>query len=1076
MKPKMINSNNSNFITNEKGDTLCSRLDSLIKKTKAFDCLVGYFFSSGFYKLCDYLKSSEKVRILVGLNTDKKVAELIKKAGSEKNISPLQAKEIYDESLVDDFNQAPDVKHIEDASNLFIEWIKSKKLEIRVYRSQNIHAKVYIMSFDENELDPGRVITGSSNLTKAGLEDNLEFNVVLKDNRDYQFALDKFNELWKDSIEVSDLFVSSLKQKTWLNESLSPYELYLKFLYEYFGERIEEEEFDDDSTGNALKLKYQEEAVRDAKSKLKKYGGVFISDVVGLGKTYIVAKLLKNLIKENPKERILVLAPPAIIDRNNPGSWERILNEYGVPAVCRSTGILDKVLEQDSEDKTIVVIDEAHRFRTEETGQYEALHKICKGNKKIILVTATPLNNYPRDVLNQIKLFQNIKDSDIPHVKNLEKFFNDLQKRIQIAKKSEDKNNYIKVIKEVSKQIRDKVLKPLIVRRTRAEILDHFKKDLDKAKVKFPKIAEPQAVLYELNKGEEEIFDETIKLITQDFEYIRYTPLLYLNKSKVTITQEQEISQKNMRKFMKILLVKRLESSFFAFRASIQRFIGSYKDFIYAYEKKGKIPVSKKYSGKYFEYIEEGNDEAIIKLKEEGKLEEYNYTDFKPEYIKKLKSDLKILMDISRLWEKVKRDPKLEKFKLSLKTDSILKKNKILVFTESTETAYYLYDKLPEDTKKRTLVFTGESNESEKNNVIKNFDENSREQNEDYDILICTEILAEGVNLNRANVVINYDIPWNPVRVIQRVGRINRISTKFKEIYTYSFFPTTQSENQIRLKETAISKVNAFIQMLGNDSKLLTEDEEVAQHGLFEILTSKKYIEGEESYGESELDYLEEIRVVKKDNPKLFNKIKILPRKARTGKKYPLEKSSVLTFFKKGELQKWILSDEILTNSELDFFEAAKLLKSSVNEEKIQRGQDFYDLLEKNKQKFEECTKEQIVEFEGKGGRDLSTNVFRIVEHVINSSQLTDENKLFLKKVQDSLKKGGIDRNSLKKFLSKIKKGNIIPERILELAKQEIDPQSLQKTYSETIRVSDRPREVILSVYLMGRKDGTTKN
>ncbi|MDP2672990.1 MAG: helicase-related protein [Nanoarchaeota archaeon] len=1073
----MVDPNNSNFITNEKGDTLYSRLDSLIKNTKAFDCLVGYFFSSGFYRLCDYLKSPEKVRILIGLNTDKGVAELIKKAGSQNNLSDLQVKEVYDENLIEDFNNhAPETKKIEDASDLFIEWIKSKKLEIKVYRSQNIHAKVYIMSFNKNQVDPGRVITGSSNLTKAGLEDNLEFNVVLKDNRDYKFALDKFNELWKDSVEVSDLFAVSIKSKTWLNESLSPYELYLKFLYEYFGERIEEEEFDDDSTGNALKLKYQEEAVRDAKSKLKKYGGVFISDVVGLGKTYIVAKLLKNLIKENPKERILILAPPAIIDRNNPGSWERILSEYGVSAVCRSTGILDKVLKQDLEDKTIIVIDEAHRFRTEETGQYEALHKICKGNKKIILVTATPLNNYPRDVLNQIKLFQNIKDSDIPHVKNLEKFFNDLQKKIQIAKKSEDKNEYIKVIKDVSKQIRDKVLKPLIVRRTRAEILDHFKEDLDKAKVKFPKIAEPQAVLYGLSKEEEKIFDETIKLIAQDFEYIRYTPLLYINKNKLTITQEQEISQKNMRKFMKILLVKRLESSFEAFKKSIGRFIEAYDDFISVYKDKKKVPISKKYSGKYFDYVEEGNDDAIIRLKEDGKLEEYNASDFKPEFIKGLIKDREILERIKKMWEKIKRDPKLEKFKLSLKTDNILKKNKILVFTESTETAYYLHDNLPEEIKKRALVFTGESNESEKNNVIKNFDENSREQNEDYDILICTEVLAEGVNLNRANVVINYDIPWNPVRVIQRVGRINRISTKFKEIYTYSFFPTAQSENQIRLKETAISKVNAFIQMLGNDSKLLTEDEEVAQHGLFEILTSKKYIEGEESYGESELDYLEEIRLVKRNNPKLFNKIKNLPRKARTGKKYSLEKSSVLTFFKKGELQKWILSDKLLTNSELDFFESAKFLKSSVNEEGIPKGQDFYDLLEKNKQKFEECTKEQIVEFEGKGGRDLSTNVFRIIEHVMNSSQLTDENKLFLKKVQDSLKKGGIDRNSLKKFLSKIKKGSIVPERILELAKQEIDPQSLQKTYSENIRVSDRPREVILSVYLRGEKDGTTKN
>ena len=131
-----------------------------------------------------------------------------------------------------------------------------------------------------------------------------------------------------------------------------------------------------------FKIKISRRGSQRCQIKTKKIRGVFISDVVGLGKTYIVAKLLKNLIKENPKERILVLAPPAIIDRNNPGSWERILSEYGVPAVCRSTGILDKVLEQDSEDKTIVVIDEAHRFRTEETGQYEAFIKSAKETKK----------------------------------------------------------------------------------------------------------------------------------------------------------------------------------------------------------------------------------------------------------------------------------------------------------------------------------------------------------------------------------------------------------------------------------------------------------------------------------------------------------------------------------------------------------------------------------------------------------------------------------------------------------------------------------------------------------------------
>ncbi len=219
------------------------------------------------------------------------------------------------------------------------------------------------------------------------------------------------------------------------------------------------------------------------------------------------------------------------------------------------------------------MIDENHRFRTEKNNTYEKLAEICRG-KRVILVTATPYSNSPNDILSQIKLFQKARKSTIPNLPDIEAFFNGLEKRLRNLDRQRDYPEYIKTVKENARVIREKVLKYLMVRRTRTEIIKYFADDLKKQDLKFPNVENPEPLFYQLNDEEDEIFNRTIELISRKFTYARYTPLLP-KYYKGLIDQLEEQSQRNMGKFMKILLVKRLESSFFAFRNSVDRFIYS---------------------------------------------------------------------------------------------------------------------------------------------------------------------------------------------------------------------------------------------------------------------------------------------------------------------------------------------------------------------------------------------------------------------------------------------------------------------------------------------------------------------
>ncbi|MCK5322812.1 MAG: DEAD/DEAH box helicase family protein, partial [Desulfobulbaceae bacterium] len=527
------NNSDLTFFTNKDGQSLLDRFKATLKDTQLFDVLVGYFRSSGFYQLYESIEPIQKTRILVGLGIDEESYRTINEYYTQTVIdfeSHSNAKKQFQDNLIEEIEDSTEAdQHLEIGLHKFIEFLQAdcvdpdldknqggngKKLEIKAYPSRNIHAKVYIGRFRPEDRDYGFVITGSSNFSYSGLVANREFNVELRQRRDVEFALEQFEDLWKDSVDISAEFIDAVQKKTWLNDTITPYELYLKLIYEYMQEDINlQNKIDTFLPEGFMKLQYQEQAVIQALKKLEEYNGVFIADVVGLGKTFITAQLLQQI-----RAGILVICPPVLKDY-----WEESLLSFRVPAQVESLGKLEHILRRGLDRFDYVVIDEAHRFRNEATQSYADLLDICRG-KKVILVTATPLNNTIEDIFAQLKLFQAPKNSTIPGIRNLEKFFNRLKKRFANLEKGDPE--YRQAITEVSKKIREKILKHVMVRRTRADVTSYFKHDMESQNLVFPEMQDPQKIVYHFEGRVESIFNRTIQLF-QEFRYARYIPLLY---------------------------------------------------------------------------------------------------------------------------------------------------------------------------------------------------------------------------------------------------------------------------------------------------------------------------------------------------------------------------------------------------------------------------------------------------------------------------------------------------------------------------------------------------------------------
>lgn len=1050
-----MNHTDLKFFTNEPERDLYGRFSAILKSnTKFFDVLVGYFRASGFFKLYEALEDVEKIRILVGLNVDRFTVKVIDRATNEAKlvgISSSDGREILGQEVEKEFETAGSSEEVEKGVRIFLDWLKSGKLEMRMYTDAPIHAKVYIMRKDQEKVPDsfGSVITGSSNFSEAGLINNLEFNVELKDYPDVKFALDKFEELWKNSTDIRDTYIEAVEHNTWMRDDITPYQLYLKTLYEFFKEEInsDKENFETLLPEGYMRLQYQIDAVTQARQKIDAYNGVFISDVVGLGKTYICAMLANSFNRNTYK---LFVCPPVLVDY-----WQSVLQEFDVSRCdVVSLGKLDKVIAKGTDKYSYVFVDEAHRFRNSGTEAFTELHQICRG-KKVVLISATPINNYTSDVENQIYLFQSKQSGTINGIKNIEGFFRGLNSKL--AKKPKGSAAYMAQLRENSEIIRDKLIREVMIRRTRGEIQQYYGEDLKKQGLTFPKAGSPEKIIYAFDDETDDAFTQTINII-KEFKYSRYTPLLYLKDKKKYA--QMMAAQRNMGGFMKGILVKRLESSFYAFRKTLDRFAESYENFI-KMAKSGKVYISKKVN--VYDLLDDGDIRKLMYYIEQDDVMEFETKEFSSQFFRDLEADLAQLKSLQFIWSLITTDPKLEEFRKNLTGNEIMKGKKAIVFTESKETAEYLFDQLQDIYGSRIIYFSGQSSSALKVEIEDSFNpKNKSKGNDKYDLLITTDVLAEGINLHRANVLVNYDLPWNPTRIMQRVGRINRVGTEFERIYVFNFFPTAQSKKQMPLEERILEKLQAFHDTLGEDYKYLSDEEEVSSQKLFSDLNSD--LDAEEQSTNPELEYLNIIRKIRDDDPKLFSMIKQLPKKAKAGKYGNVKDNSTITFIRKGALKSFFISDGG-EGLQLSFMQAIALIKAEPDDKKIGVAGDFYKHFSQNDAAFDKMlTAEEEVSTEMVMVAGNDAKIIRLLKAIKSEPRLTDDQEEKIDQMISLWENGEIPAKVSKDVLKKNKLVTDVLELYYEILK--LVPETYFEEKTRQGAQVDGVKQVVLSCYL----------
>jgi len=910
------------FFTNHGEQTLFKKFQGVFESNpdiEWFDALVGYLRASGYFAIRPYLEKVPHIRILVGINVDAIMADYHRR-GLLFLADPTKALEEFKNELRKDIQNADYTRESEAGIIQFVDDVISKKIELKAHPTKRLHAKLYVFrpkGFNEHK--PGAVITGSSNLSAAGIGvneqvSNYEFNVVLHDFDDVKFAKGEFERLWDESVDILPKFLKEVRDSTYLASTVTPYELYYKLLLEYFGQSIEyDPNAITDLPEGYKRLGYQVDAVTSGFRLLDKHGGFFLADVVGLGKTMIATLIAKkfffsNGLSDGHYSHTLVVVPPAVED-----SWAETIDQFRLNNCDIITnGSLHKVKRPEKYD--LVIVDEAHKFRNDTAEAFDELQRICKSptqrflpdgsraSKRVILVSATPLNNRPDDIRNLISLFQDLKDSTLS-VANLQHFFARCQKEYQEAHRQPDTEEARQRVKVIYERIRTKIISEVTVRRTRTDLMEHddYKKDLEHQEVVFPKIEPPRKILYQLRPALEDLYDRTMLLLSRPDDkgltYNRYRAIGFLKAEKKKKYQNADRISAQLATIMRTLLVKRLDSSFHAFKESLRRFRDA-TNVMREMFARGTIYIAPNLNVTQF-MIEGREEELIAKIAErqptDPTIEICSPSDFVAGFVAGLESDWQKLNELYEEWKKVEEDPKLDEFLLRLKDElfdpKINRQKKLVVFSESEETTTYLLGQLAKAGYKRILTVSSK-NRAERMPVVRaNFDANFKEQANDYDTLISTEVLAEGVNLHRANVIVNYDTPWNSTRLMQRIGRLNRIGTTAPKIYIYNFYPTAKVDDDIELKKKAIMKLQAFHTALGEDSQIYSETEEVDNFGLFERSP-------EEEERDERLALLMELRQFRKQNHEEFRRIKGLALRARVGRADKKRTGSTVTFIR----------------------------------------------------------------------------------------------------------------------------------------------------------------------------------
>lgn len=1007
----------STFITNNENRILKQRISELIGFSKELKFLVGFFYFSGIRELYEAIKNNPNVKlyVLVGLNVDKTNYGLIEYGHTGKvdgNKHQAHFKDSITKSINSDEFDNPDFY---EQARFFIQAIMDDRLLIRKTREPN-HAKLYIFKLkDEYEkLKASFFITGSSNLTRSGLSQQNEFNVEISDYGTKE-AEQYFNALWQKAVRITedDVFkhelVNILTKGTLLAE-VTPYEAfafvlktYLELhkptnLKEYVFQLLEEKGY--------RKYQYQIDAVAQALSIIEVERGVIISDVVGLGKSIIAGMVAKCLNK-----RGIIICPPALIggvdEKGNRTGWDKYRDDFELNFwEIRSLG-LDSLratlnLVQNEKDYEVIIIDEAHRFRNQDTEAYEILSNICR-DRIVILLTATPFNNTPADIFSLLKLFTVPGKSSITLSNNLDdrfRHYNQIFKRLSNIKKNYnssdsqkreraladykilfesdkiDLNKVTERAKRLSQDIRT-VISQVTIRRNRIDL----KKDPEYSKeiYELSEVKDPCEVFFELTPAQSEFYDKVISVFFGEgglFTGAIYRPFVY-EAGKTTLPEDklgeeenrEALIQKNLYDFMRRLLVKRFESSFGAFKQSIRNFKSITEKVQQFIENSGgKYILDRKLIDQICEYDE---DEIEEELKEfELRLTSgnypkhykvYNVNEFseKDKFLADIQADLALFDHIIEELERLKlvdNDPKLAKLSKDLaqiiktKDKSTEPSRKVVIFSEYIDTVKYVEDYLEKKFPGQLISVKGDFSKGKATEIISNFDTTYKNKSNKYQILITTDKMSEGFNLNRAGAVINLDIPWNPTRVVQRVGRINRISKKvFDNLYIYNFFPTEKGAEYVKSRQIAREKMFMIHNTLGEDAKIFEPDEEPTAAKLFEKIQENPENLEQESFQTSMRRMYAEI------DASVKQKISKLPSRIKVAKKY--NQYALTVFIKKG-LGMFIrnVSGESKEPAEMLFEEALPLIRCDKDEKPLPLSDKFWDNYVKIKELKEETS------------------------------------------------------------------------------------------------------------------------
>jgi SNF2 family DNA or RNA helicase len=786
---------------------------------KAFDIATGYFEIGALLALDGKWQGLEKIRILMGAEMTHRTRKALLDVVRERAV------QILDGSIEATKDSNPFLHGVP----ALLEALRSGQIECRVYDKDKFHAKAYI-THAKLEVIGSQALVGSSNFTSPGLTKNIELNIQVQSAREVAQLQEWFEIHWNDASDVTDAVITTMARQTHL---YTPFDVYAKALQEYFrGHELTSTEWDETRSQMFPKIdRYQKEAYWALMKIARQHGGAFLCDGVGLGKTFVGLMLIERLVLHEGK-RVVLFAPKATKE----GVWEPHLRDW-LPHIggvggnadfsnlavfshtdLGRTGDFPERFRRIAELADVVIIDEAHHFRNPgrqgnpdeelEPSRYYQLYELldqAKRPKTLFMLTATPINNRLSDFRHMAELFTRRDETYFARtlgVNNLRAHFNQMEKTLRAAV-GHDSTDVAEHMTEAQQILgTDEIFKQLVVQRSRAYARESQIRETGKAAV-FPDRKAPQVAAYSIRKTYGRLLDMFEKAFTRKnplFTLPMYYPLAWYTGADKSIDPLDEGRQEQVVGLIRTNFLKRFESSVVAFELSCERLLKKLLAFLEVHSEtdseKKRLDRWKAQNSEILGYAvqrhlgfwgedgDESEDEDIVPQElldavQRLNREEYRVEEMMSETFLDLDQIVQFL-DEARKFDP-KHDDKLQKLIRLLKTKE-LDGQKVLIFTEFADTARYLKGQLD----KAGIEGVAQVDSATKRNraeVIQCFSPYyngasspalAEKGRTEVRVLISTDVLSEGLNLQDASRMINYDIHWNPVRLMQRIGRVDR--------------------------------------------------------------------------------------------------------------------------------------------------------------------------------------------------------------------------------------------------------------------------------------------------------------